>query len=167
MAVNQEYPILDGVAPSWADIVVNVTPFGAPLIKMIDIQSINTSRTVEVGYQRGASGGRKLRSTTGSADEEASMTLYASGFDQLVTNLSDVAPTRGNEYLISLVRFNIQLMWTPPGTTAIKERVLEGCRVIGDTLNDTEGSDATVVEVPLSVMRIVDVLPNGRRVVML
>jgi hypothetical protein len=166
MAVNQEYPVLNGIAPSWADIVVNIMPSGTPLIKMIDIQSVNTSRSVEVGYQRGASGGRKLNRTTGAGDEEASITVYMSGYNQIVANLSEVAPRRGNEYLISLVPFDIQLLWTPPGETSIKERLVEGCRIIGDTLNDTEGSDATVVELPLSVMRIVDVV-NGRRIVMI
>jgi hypothetical protein len=42
---------------------------------------------------------------------------------------------------------------------------LKGCRLLGRTFNATEGSDAQQIEVPLSVIEIVDVV-DGRDVVM-
>lgn len=166
MAINQQYPILDGIAPSWADVAVECALYGGPVLSMTDVQAVNTSRTVEVGVQRGASGGRVMRRTTGQLDQEASMTVYRSGYQQLIRALSSVAPARGNERLISLVHFDIQYQYSPPGSVEIYERRILGCRVLGDTMNDTEGSDAQTVEVPLSVIKIVDVI-DGVEIVML
>lgn len=157
MAINQDYPILDGIAPSWADVQISCSIYDGALLEVKDIQAINTSRTVEIGKQRGASGGRTKRRTVGQSDEEASMTLYRTGHKALIRALASVAPVRGNERLISLVHFDIQYQYSPPGSVEIYERKILGCRVIGDTMNDTEGSDPQVVEVPLSVIKIVDV----------
>jgi hypothetical protein len=166
MAINQDYPILDGIAPSWADIQVSSSIYDGPLVEMKDIKAINTSRSVEVGKQRGASGGRTKRRTVGQSDEEASWTLYRTGYDDLIRALASVAPARGNERLISLVHFDIQYQYSPPGSVKIFERKILGCRVIGDTMNDTEGSDPQEVEVPLSVIKIVDVI-DGVEIVLI
>ena len=99
--MNNDYPILNGVAPSWADIIVRATPEGGALLDVKDIAAINTSCTVEVGEQRGASGGRVIRRTTGSVSYEASMTLYRSGYQKLLRNLVAAAEAsnlvRGNQ----------------------------------------------------------------------
>lgn len=165
MATN-DYPILDGVTPSWADIVVRATPYGGSLIETKDIAAINTSRSVEVGEQRGTSGGIVTKRTTGAASQEASWTLYYSGYHQLMRALVDLAPQRGNQYRISLVHFDIQMQWTPYGADDIFERRLQGVRVVGDTINPAEGTEAQQVEVPLSVIRIVDVI-DGKEIVLL
>jgi hypothetical protein len=166
MAINQQYPILNGIAPSWADVKVECSIYDGPLVETSDIQAINTSRSVEVGVQRGASGGRVMRRTVGQGDQEASMNLYRSGYQDLIRKLASVAPSRGNERLISLVHFDIQYQYSPPGSVEIYERKILGCRVIGDTMNDTEGSDAQQVEVPLSCVKIVDVI-DGVEVVLI
>jgi hypothetical protein len=158
MAINQQYPILNGIAPSWADVQIQCAVYDGALLEMVDIQAINTSVTVELGTQRGASGGRVMRRTVGQVDQEASMTLYRSGFQTLMRNLASVAPARGNERLWSLVHFDIQYQYSPPGSVEIFERKILGCRIIGNTMNDTEGSDAQQVEVPLSCIKIVDVI---------
>ena len=163
---NQEYPILNGVAPSWADISVRISPNGGQLIEMVDIAAINTSRAVEVGLQRGASGGRVLNRTTGQGTQEASITLYQSGAKQLYRALMQLAPVRGNQRVISLVQFQIHQQWTPLGSAEIYERIIKGCRVIGDTLNAAEGTDAQQIEVPLSVLEIADII-DGQEVVLL
>jgi len=163
---NQEYPILNGVAPSWADISVRISPNGGQLIEMVDIAAINTSRAVEVGLQRGASGGRVLNRTTGQGSQEASITLYQSGAKQLYRALMQLAPVRGNQRVISLVQFQIHQQWTPLGSAEIYERIIKGCRVIGDTLNAAEGTDAQQIEVPLSVLEIADII-DGQEVVLL
>lgn len=158
MSINQQYPILNGVAPSYADIQVKITPSGGDLISMVDIQSINSSWTVEVGEQRGASGGRILRRTTGSLTPEASMTLYRTGYQQMMRVLKDLAPQRGNQRAVSLVHFNVHVIHTPPDESELYEYVIKGCRILGRTLNSTEGTDAEVIEVPLSPIEIVDII---------
>lgn len=166
MSVNNEYPVLDGIAPSWADIIIKATPQGGPLIEMKDIAAIKTGVTVEVGEQKGASGGRTLKRTTGQKKDEASLTLYYTGFQKLLRALALIAPSRGNQRLVSLVHFGIQVQFTPPGDTEIYEYRIKGARLLGRTLDAQEGVDAQKLDVPLSVIEIVDMI-DGQEVVML
>lgn len=166
MAISNDFPVLDGIAPSWADIDAKMIPNGGTLIAMKDIQAINTNTTVEVGEQRGASGGRVMRRTTGAKTDEASMTVYATGYQTMVRNLMQAAPVRGNQRLISLVHSLLVVQHTPPGSDEIFEYRLKGLRVLGRTKNSTEGTDAETVEVALSVAEIVDII-DGVEVVML
>lgn len=166
MSINNEYPVLDGVAPSWADIIVRATPAGAPLIEMKDIAAINTGTTVEVGEQRGASGGRVIKRTTGSVSYEASLTLYRSGYQKLLRALAAIAPVRGNQKAVSFVQFQIQVQHTPPNSDEIFEYRLKGCRMLGRSMNSAEGVDADQVEVTLSVLEIADMI-DGAEVVAL
>ncbi len=167
MAVNNEYPILDGIAPSWADIIVKLTPTsGGVLVDLKDIAAINSASTLEIGEQRGASGGRVIRRTTGSVSNEASITFYRSGYQKMLRELAKLAPVRGNQKLVGLVHFQIQVQHTPPGEEEIFEYIIKGCRLKGRTLNGTEGSDPDQVEVPMSVIEIADII-DGEEVVML
>jgi hypothetical protein len=159
-----EFPILDGICPSWADVKVTAVITGGPVVEMKDIKAINSGRSLEVGVQRGA-GGRKKKRTTGQPDDEGSITLYRSGFQDALRALAAVAPQRGNERMISLVHFNIIWQYSVLGDPQIYERRMKGCRWMGDTMNDTEGSDPQEVEVPLSVMQIADVI-DGVEVVL-
>lgn len=161
---NNDFPVLDGVAPSWADVIVRASPVGAPLIETKDISAINTGATVEVGEQR--RGGRVYKRTTGSSSYEASMTLYYSGWTKLISGLVALAPVRGNQRIISLVHFGLQVQYTPPGSAEIFEYRVKGCRILGRTINGAEGNDATSVEVALSTIEIVDMI-GGREVVIL
>jgi hypothetical protein len=163
---NNEFPILDGVAPSWADIIVRATPAGGALIEMKDIAAINTGTSLEVGEQEGASGGRVIRRTTGKAAQEASITFYRSGYQRMLRALMQLAPSRGNQRLISLVHFGVQIQHTPPGDVEIYEYRLKGCRLLGRTMNSAQGTDAQQVEVPLSVIEIADMI-DGVEVVMI
>ena len=164
MPANNDFPILDGIAPSWADIIVKATPYEGALLEMKDIAAINSASSVEVGEQRG--GGRVMRRTTGDLSDEASWTLYRTGYQALIRNLASVAPTRGAQKLISLVHFDIQVQHTPPGSVEIYEYHIRGCRITGRTLNGAEGTDADQVEVPLSALQIVDIV-DGEEVVLL
>jgi hypothetical protein len=67
--------------------------------------------------------------------------------------------------MISLVHFNLIWQYSVLGDVEIYERRMKGCRWMGDTMNDTEGSDPQEVEVPLSVMQVVDVI-DGLEVVL-
>lgn len=158
---NNDFPIYDGIAPSWADIIVRATPSGAAIVDMKDIFSINTGITVEVGEQVGASGGRVMKRTTGSVKYEATITFYRSGYQRFLRALMDLAPPRGNQRLLSLVHFGVQIQHTPPGDVEIYETRLKGCRVLGRTMNTAEGNDAQQVEVPLSVIEIVDMIDGA------
>lgn len=170
MAVHNEFPLYNGIAPSWADAICKVTGTDIELLELKDIAAINTSRSLEVGEQRGLSGGRVMKRTTGATSQEASLGLYRSGFDAFIRRLVAAAEsqghTRGNEILISLVHFDFQWLYTPPGSALIFERRLYGCRYMGDTMNTAEGIDADQVECPLSVIKIADII-DGKEVVLL
>lgn len=164
MAANNDFPVLDGIAPSWADIIVRVTATGTPLLEVHDIKSINTNTKVDVGVQK--AGGRVMKRTAGEESSEASLTLYREGYQKLLRNLMAIAPPRGNERLISLVHFNVEIQHTPPGSVEIFIVRLKGCRILGRGLNGSEGTDPDVVEVPLHPAKIADVI-DGVEVVML
>lgn len=164
----QEFPLLDGFAPSWADVSCTLTPSGAALLDISDIKSIKTTLSLDVGEQRGASGGRVLAVTAGSSKDEAEMTLYYSGFVKMLNGLRPLAPlVRGNQRRLSLVRFGLIYQFTPPGSTAIYEVRIKGCRYIGRDMAPAEGPDAVTVDVKLNPMQICDVLDNGEEGVLL
>ncbi len=170
MSVNNDYPVYDGIAPSWADFKCVITGTTITLLETKDVAAVNTSRSVEVGEKRGASGGRVMSRTTGASSQEASFTLYYDGYLRMLETLMAQAIARnfvrGNEVLISLVHFDFQMLHTPPGSTRIFDRRVKGARVIGDSLNPAEGTEATKVEVPLSVIKIADMI-NGKELVLL
>lgn len=163
---SQVFPTIDGVAPSWADIKVKLTPKDAPVLELIDIAGIKGSRKVDVGEQRGTSGGLVIATTTGSASQEASMTLYRSGYRKLLKALAAKAPLRGNQRRISLVRFNVLVQHTPFGETEIYEREFLGCRYLGDSDDMKEGTDADKLEITLNPTQIVDLI-GGEEIVLL
>jgi hypothetical protein len=175
--INQTFPSLNGIDPSWADIKFVFSVAGAPIlgpaasvlptIEIEDIAAINTSRALEVGYKEGATGGRRSGRSTGRASDESSITFWRSGFEKFCEILAMTAPKRGaNEYAISLVHFDFSQFHTPFGSANIYQRRVLGCRVIGDTMNSQVSSDVQQVEVPLSVMKIVDV-NKGKNLVLI
>jgi hypothetical protein len=173
-------PLINGFAPSWCDIAVRISGGGGPLIELGDIAAIDYNATVEVGEQR--EGGRVVNRTRGSVSYEVSMTLYASGYQKLLTGLIAAAPLRGAQSLLSLAVFSINIQFTPPtggglagqaigavagalGVGGIFETRLKGCRILGRSVSAAEGNDAQRVEVPLSVIEIVDIV-GGKEVVL-
>ena len=156
MAADNEYPVFDGIAPSWADALVRLQADGAPLLDMKYIKSINTGATVEVGEV--LVGGRVFKRTRGNSKQECSMTVYHEGWVGMLRNLMAAAPSRGNQKLISLGHFGIQYQYTPPGVGEIFETRIKGARVIGRTLNGAEGTEATTVDLTLSIIEIVDMI---------
>ncbi len=157
------YPVLDGVAPSWADITVKMLGSGLVLLEMNDIAAISSGWTVEIGEQR-SPGGRVMKRTAGAPSFEASWTLYYEGVQQMLENLLAVMPRRGNEAKASLVSFNIEQQWTPFGSSRIFHRRIKGCRISGNTLAAAEGTDAQQVEIALNPLVVCDVI-NGIEVV--
>lgn len=166
MSINNDFPVYNGITPSWSDVIIKATPLGGSLVDVKDIKSINTQTTLEVGEQRGASGGRVMKRTTGSASQEASITLYYPGYLQLMRALKDLAPSRDVQKAVGLVHFDIQVMFTPIGSDDIFDVRIRGCRIGGRTINPQEGTDPVEVEVPLKVIEIVDVI-DGEEIVLL
>jgi hypothetical protein len=167
MSVNQDFPVLDGIAPSWADIACTATAAGIPLISMKDIKSINTGTTLEVGEQRGASGGRVMKRSTGSGKHEASAELYYDGYIDFIRKLKGLAPLRGGKQrVIGLVHFGFVMQFTPPGSEEIFETRIKGCRFLGRDINPAEGNDVITVPIKLNPLEIVDMV-DGEEVVII
>lgn len=164
--VNQAYPSLNDIEPSWADIATTFTISGGDLIEMADIASLKWSRKVEVGERRGTSGGRVMARTTGQGSQEASASLYRSGLRRLIRGLMKQAPSRGNQKLISIVSFDILIHHTPPGETDIYTTKIKGCRFLGDADDMKEGNDADKIEVTLNPIEIANII-DGVEVVLL
>jgi hypothetical protein len=164
--MNNQYPVLDGIAPSWADLSCKCKLYNGPLIEIFDCAAINSGTTLEVGEMRGASGGRVVKHTTGASSATASITFYRSGYQKFIRALKNVAPRRGNEAILSLVHFDIQVFHSVPGDDEIYEYRLKGMRYGGRTMNPAEGTDAEQVEVPMVIKKVVDVIDNVECVVL-
>lgn len=151
MAINQAFPILNGVPPSWADMSCKAIPSGVAIFDMADVAAINHGTTVEKGEQRGLSGGRVLKRTTGSQSHEGSITFYRDGFQRAMAALSALAPVRGNQRAMGLVQFDLIIQHTPHNNPDIFEVRLKGVYFLGDSMSHAEGTDADKVEVALSI----------------
>lgn len=164
--VNQAYPTLNGIEPSWADIGFTFSIPNSAVIQMSDIAALKWGRKVEVGKKRGASGGRVMARTTGQSDYDCTATLYRTGYETLISDLSDIAPTRGTQCLVSLVAFDILVQYTPPGSSEIFQVKIKGCRLLGDSDDAKEGTDPDKVECTLDPIEIANI-QDGLEIVML
>lgn len=160
------YPLLNGIAPSWADVGVTIPIYEGETVEMVDFAALDWEDTVEIGEQKGASGGRILRRTTGDLKLDAKATFYRSGLRQLCRSLAKKAPVRGNQKRISLVGFDILIQHTPPGETDIYQVKIKGCRLLGRAWKLAEGPDAEKVDVKLHPIEIVDII-DGEEIVLL
>jgi hypothetical protein len=156
---------LNGFAPDWASTEIKLNVHGATLVEAEDVQGITCSDAVEVGTQRGRGGKKKARGT-GQVSNEATLTLYRSGHRAMVRALMAAAPEENGAKRIGLVTFDIFYQHTPPGESTIDLVKLMGCRLIGRSFSGTEGTDLDMVEWPLDIMRLVEVI-DGVEVVLL
>ena len=163
MATN-EYPVYNGIVPSWCDIQATAQIEGGVALDLPHLQSINTGCEVEIGEVE--AGGRVIARTTGSSKHSASMQLTHRDYQEWLRKLAAVAPTRGNQKVVGLVHVNLQILWTPPGTDDIYEVRVKGCRFSGRDLNSAKGTDPNMVDVKLNPIQVVDVV-DGQEVVVL
>lgn len=162
--MNLEFPILDGVTPSWADIQVKCTLYPGMPLTMADIKALDTGGAVDIGEQR--SGGRMISRGTGSVSYTGSITLYRSGYNKFLRFAAKVAPKRNGQSLLTHVPFDLTVSHTPPvQTIEIYQFVCKGLRISGFSMNGAEGSDLDTVELPLSVGQIIHVI-DGQEVVL-
>jgi len=153
-----EYPTLNEVEPSWADVRISIPIYNGPTVKTPDIAGIKVSDKLDIGVVRGASGGKKRKRTTGQLDDEASITFYMSGWRAHRDALASVAPLNdAGQKQIGLVGFDIIYQYTPPGSVDIFTIKVAGCRVAGRSFEGAEGPDAAKVEIPLSIMGIEEI----------
>ena len=166
MAINNEYPLYNGHAVSWADLDCKCSSSLVPLFDLTDIAAFHTGRSVEVGEQRGRTGGRVKKRTLGAGSQEASITFYRDGFQGFLRLIAAAAKSRGNQKILTSVEFDVDFKHTPLNDLEIYQRIARGLRVIGDTLDGAEGVDADQIEVPLSCIEIVDII-DGQEVVLI
>ena len=160
---NNDYPILDKIAPSWADVTCKVQPLNGSLLVTRDFKSINSGATLDIGVQM--AGGRVKQTTVGSLTNTFSFTLYLSGAQAFEKALRDVATTAGyvrdgGVVQIGLVFFQFDYLFTPPGSDDIFERRLKGCRLMSDAEASAEGTDAMTVDYTAFVTERVKVIDN-------
>ncbi len=155
VALSQEYPLYDGVAPSWSDVktVLNIT--GGGTVDDIDYAAFKFGTVVTFGEQIGASGGRVIRRTTGSKKDTLTATYYKSGLRKLLRALIPHAQVRGNQRLVGLVHFDVVTLHSPPGDPdGIYEQIARGCRLTKIDGGWQEGDDADKVELDLSPLEV-------------
>jgi hypothetical protein len=164
--INQSQPSINGFAPSWSDIAINIGIEGGSALDIEDIAGIKYKTSLSVGKVKGVSGGRNMIQTTGESDEDASIDLYLSGIRKIKKALMQSAPTRGNQKAISLVPFTITVKFSVPGDDEIYTTILKGCRYGGTDIDAKPGTEAISSTVPLNPREIVDII-NGEEVVLL
>jgi hypothetical protein len=76
------------------------------------------------------------------------------------------APTRGNQVLIGRVAFDVTIQHTPLGETEIYETTMKGCRYLGDSEDNGEGSDADQIEVDVNPIEVANII-DGKEVVLI
>lgn len=169
---NQAYPNVNGDICSWADIAVTLNIPGGTEVPLFDLEAIKWSDKVEVGEQRGASGGRVMGTTAGQLSSEATATLSRAGAVQFIEAIETAAlslpgAVRGNRVRIAGVRFDILIQHTPLGTERIFEAKLSGCRFLGRSHDLKQGNEADMVEIILNPIEIAEKSATGNWIVLL
>ena len=169
MAINQNFPTVDGDECSWADIGVTFNvPGGAT--QTLDLEGIKTGSKVEVGESSGASGGRVMKTTAGKESNEASATFTREQHAVFIEALEKAAIAkglvRGNEVAISGVRFDLLIQHTPLGSSRIYAKKLSGCRYLGGSDDMKEGNEADKIEVTLNPIKIATKSSTGNWIVL-
>lgn len=168
--MNQAFASVDGDECSWSDIGILIQMPGAQTIPWTDVEALKTGRKVDVGESRGTSGGRIMKTTAGAETDEASITVTRSGHAVLTENLEKAAAalglTRGDEVAISGVRFGILAQWTPLGSSRIYQTRLTGCRFLGDSNDNKQGTDADTIEITLNPIKIATMSATGKWIVL-
>ncbi len=169
---NLAFPNVNGDVCSWADISISLNVPGGAEVSIFDIEGLKWSDKVEVGEQRGASGGRVMGTTAGQLSTEASMTVTRAGAKQLIQALEVAAlllpnAVRGNRVRIAGVRFDILVQHTPLGTEEIFEAKLSGCRFLGRSHDYKQGNEADMVEIVLNPIEIAEKSSTGNWIVLL
>lgn len=142
--MEQEYPTLNGIEPSWADLSVSFPIYGGITHITKGIKGVKWNDGVEVGEVRepGSRGG-VVKTTTGRYSCECSMTFYRSAWRQFKKALAQ------KNKRISIVGFDLIILHTPPGEEEIYNTKLSGLRVLTRGQDMTEGVEPDTIEIAM------------------
>lgn len=115
------------------------------------ITAVSFSQTLErtMAYGSGSSRGPRGR-TRGKYSCEGSVTMHVDSYHELIRRLAQLAPD-GVSY--GRVEFPVVVSFVEESLDPVTIE-LEDCMIAGDTSSESEGTDASVVEVPLSIMLV-------------
>jgi hypothetical protein len=165
---QQEFPDVRGFATSWAEVSAAFTIDQGATLSPRGIKEVNWSDTVEVGEERGLSGGAVQARTTGQYSCEASLVMYQSGWLELQNAIAAVAPTQAGVKQLSIPTFDLLVKYERRDQPDTIHRVkLKGCRILGRSGANSEGVDPTMREVTLNPVKIVEVDSSGNEVSLL
>lgn len=160
-------PTLNGVAPSWAEINTTINIAGGATVAAVDYKALDWESAIARGEQRGASGGRVLKRTTGQITNTASATFYKEGLRALKRALLAVAPRDGaGRPQLSKVPFDIVVKHSVDDDPEIYITKILGCRLDKHSEKNAEGTDPNTVDVDLNPIEIVEVI-DGQDTVLL
>lgn len=160
--VQQALPTIAGVAVSWANVQLTTDIINGPLVKVVDFASIDFGVKIEIGEQKGATGGRVMRHTSGEEKlDDAKITFYRSGLRDLKRKMmqSPFAIRRGKQVVIGFVPLNLRCAYTPiEEPSEIYIHILKGCRINMESLKSAEGSDPSKVDVGMKPKGLVEII---------
>jgi hypothetical protein len=142
---------VNGAIYSWASIELKLN---GEVIRGITAVNYSQTRERTKAFGSGSSAGPRGR-TAGKYDCEGSITMHADSYEELISHLAELSPD-GTSY--GDVEFPVVISYVETNLEPVTIE-LEDCVIVGDTSGESEGTDASVVEVALSVMRI---LRNGK-----
>lgn len=161
---QEEYPLIDGEYPSWANIVASLEIYDGPSIETRDWTKIDFSDKLEPGAIRGT-GPRKRARTVGEYDADATIGLYIDAARRFMKALAAAATAKGISG-IGRVVFDVKLQYAPlststednqadgDGNSPIIEVDIIGCRIKTRSGSNASSADGSSIEFPLDVMDI-------------
>jgi hypothetical protein len=163
---NEVLPLIDGRAPSFAEVATTVDVIGGQSVD-VSFKALSWESKIERGEQRGP-GGRLRARTTGKKDDTASCTMYRSELKVLQRALVAVAPrdSAGRPQL-SKVTFTLTVNYSFDDDTDITTVILRGCHFDKNAGKFDDGStDADTVDMDLTPIEVVEVI-DGQETVLL
>lgn len=157
------FETLNGDAVSWSELSAVTKIRGGIPLPQPDLKSCDHAAKVERGDKRGASGGRVVSRTTGSATNSGSASWYKAGLRDFKRALKNAALAAGyinsdGHVQLSKVAFDLVIMHSYEGDPEIYIIKLVGCHLDGDSGKHAEGNEAETVDVELNPLRIVEVI---------
>lgn len=152
-------PTLNGTAPSWAEIDTTFNVVGGETLQTIDYAAINWESAVTRGAQKGASGGRKKKRTSGELENSADCEFYRDGLRAFKKKLAAIAPKdEAGRPKLSQVTFDVIIKHSVADDPEIYIIKLLGCHLDKNAGKHAEGSDADKVSCDLNPLEIVEVI---------
>ena len=162
---------INGRAVSWSEIKITANVQGGFSMPQIDVKAINYETKIDIGEQRGASGGRVMKRTTGAASNSGSATFYRDGLRDLKKVIAPVALAAGfvnseGHAQLSLVKFDLVVVHDWADDPEIHQMDLIACQLFKDGGKFEEGTDAETVDVDLNPLRIIETVAGIKTVLL-